>query len=86
VEVGARTARVEADGSVVVQVTPWDDVSLHIEYGGPSLYLHSGQIGLPGEDGDLLERVESWLAGGCREEPRCVVDVKLHLTSRQPGA
>jgi len=78
--------RVEADRGVVVDVSSWDDVSLRIEYFGPDLSLHSGRFGVPDYDDEFdagfLAVAESWLAAGCQEELRWVVEVELRLASR----
>jgi hypothetical protein len=78
--------RVEADRGVVVDVSSWDDVSLRIEYLGSDLYLHSGRFGYPGDYDEFvtefLALTQSWLAAGCEEELRWVVEVELRLATR----
>jgi hypothetical protein len=85
VVLGADAVRLQIGGGVVVEVSSWDDVSLHTVYRAPGLVLHSGRICYPAGDVDELAlfraAVESWLAAGCDKELLWMVLVQVSLTS-----
>jgi hypothetical protein len=77
------TSRVEAENGITVKVSPYDDVSLRIEYIGPELYLRSGRFAFPADDdADFLAAAQRWLAADCATDLGWVVNVEMCLGSR----
>lgn len=79
--------RFQIDGGVIIEVSPWDDVSLRSEYRAPGLTFHSGRVGIPEENDDEImavfrDEVQSWLATGHAEELGWVVEAQISLSVR----
>lgn len=85
----AREIRLQIDGGVVVEVSPWDDVSLRTEWRAPGLTFHRGRIGFPADTDEefAMFRTEalSWFATDLDGEFRWTVQIQVSLTSSPTG-
>lgn len=75
------------DGQVEVDISPYDDFSMRIQYRAENLSLRGLRVGWSADyEEDFRSDAESWAAAGMTTDLNWICDVEARLGNGQPAA